>query len=269
MQPQGAPASKPAPTAEPVAASKAEPALAKGSVTAAAEVAAAQVDSSRARAAATAPTEEPSSPLRLALLSMAFLAASVLVIVGLVSASRGSTRGPDPQEVAKRYGLPDPAPAQGEPSIYFVDPVSNGSLSGALGALSRGPVVAIFAKPGTTAGDESAALAAEVHRRLHGLAAKVLLVVPRESVAGSAAADQVQAARAALSKAGVEGDVAVALDPTSAFRRARRLPGDDPVAILLLDGREVLRASPVESDEPLLLSHVGPLVSEAMKSAPR
>jgi len=213
--------------------------------------------------------EADASPRRVALLAMAFLAASVLVVVGLVNRGRDVPRAPSHEEVAKQLDLPLPAEVEADaapPVIHLVYPTPSATAASMLGARADRPTIVLLAKPGAAA-DDAARLAADLHRRLRGRGVGVALVVPRESVVQSGAEIPVGAARDSLAKMGVRGDLPTYLDPTSAIRRALRVSGDGPVAVLLAGGREVLRASPASDDEALTLAHLAPLVSEALQAA--
>jgi hypothetical protein len=141
---------------------------------------------------------------------------------------------------------PPPAPA---PGYDFPDAIAHGNdrlpprvadgLDPTATVLGAGrQSVLFFARPDDAAGRATAALAADVHRRMREWVGHVdvVLVVPRDW------ARSPDEAAAVLAQAGVTGDVRVYLDPDDR-ERARRGLGAGSHAVLVRDGKRAMSVS--------------------------
>ena len=243
--------------------------FAQGSLTHAAETAAKQVAHGVPAPVAPPPPlvhEEPSSPLRLALVVMGFLAATILVVVALLHASGSSAAELSPDEDAARLGLPA---IVGSPhDADFATLVGGGVPMADLLELQRGGVLLVFARPSAPVGLDTAEMGVDMHRRLRNRDLEVVLVLPRESVAAGANADEA-ALREALRTLGITSDVKVLLDPADErgpgrLRRGLFTMPEDDAAILLEDGVEVMRVVPPSPALALSRAHLAPLVRAAL-----
>ena len=209
--------------------------------------------------------------LRFALIVMGFLSASVLAVVAILHAQSEPAPAPSPEEVARTYELPAAVPAEGDRAS--ADLLGGASADAALPGLTHGTTLLVFAPVSRAVGLETAALATDLHRRLRGTGLRVALVLPREQVVSGRDIDPVRLQHT-LDALGAHGDVPVLLDPPDAsgsgrLRRRFWRVTDEVAAVLVKDGREEVRVAPNESDEPLRLSHVAPMVSKALRETPK
>lgn len=200
--------------------------------------------------------EPPASSLRFALAVMAFLVAAVLAAVLLLRPGSDTEDAKSAEEDAGRLGLPSLSSWNGA----FEDPVvlGPGPAPGLEVPWSRGGALLVFADPSTDAGKKTAALAVELHRRLRGRDARVVLVVPRASVS-TVDADAIPAS---LRESGVTADVLVWLDGEGAasLRRSVFAVPESSAALWLEDGVEEMRVVPPAPDAALSRTHAAPLV---------
>ena len=217
--------------------------------------------------------EDSPSSLRVALYAMGFLAAAVLVVVGL---SRLSSRDQvtNVEADARRLGLPSPIE---RPAEDAAEPVveTDDRARATLAELETGGALLFFADPATAEGIETAEVAVEMHRRLRGRdGLRVALVVPASpgaavNVAAQSAADA-SAVRANLRRGSVTSDLLVLVDPVDdahrpgLWRRTRFDVSEPIAAVLLEDGLQSMRVSPPSANMALTRAHVAPLVREAL-----
>jgi hypothetical protein len=186
--------------------------------------------------------------LRLAVLGILVLTAAAILVVFLHSASGppaapGEGAAKDPGEA---LGVPpivaekdrDDAP----PRLY-----GGGRSDASLDPLKEGLVLLVFADPREPGGLDTARVAVDLHRRLRDRRARVVLVVPRESLP-SEPADPDSLAQA-LRRLGVATDVKVLLDASDAdgsgaLRRTAFGVAESTAAVLFEDGVETWRVTP-------------------------
>jgi hypothetical protein len=194
---------------------------------------------------------------------MALLAAAVFAVVGVLNAGRSAADAVEDDPV--RLRLPELVATAADAT--FPVPLSGGSLAPDLALLERGVVLLVFADGSRASGVETARLGVEMHRRLRAYEVRTVVVLPREVVTSDRNADEA-AIKEKLKVLGIEGDVAVLLDPpddraASHMRRVRWQVADANAAVVLQDGVELMRVLPPSSDGPLLRAHLAPLVLTA------
>lgn len=209
-------------------------------------------------APATAPAlADHPSPLRLALLVMAFLAAAVGVVVLLTKLADSGSRGASDDEGA-RLQLPALVASDRDHDVVQASPLTDDGATFA--DLGRGGVLLVFAKPTGSAGIDTAQLAVDLHRRLRDRAGlRVALVVPSDGVAGATGPNSMGEA---LRRVGVAGDLLVVVDPVGddghagRWRRGHWKVDEENAAVLLEDGVEILRVTPPTLSSPLTRAQV-------------
>jgi hypothetical protein len=188
--------------------------------------------------------EEPSSRLRLAVLVMAFLAVATIFVVVLNDAFRPkpppSTPG-DADQAAAVLGYP---PIVHAPALDAAPPtlVEAATPEAALEGFRKGGVLFVFADPTQPQGQESAHVAIDLHRRLRTRDVRVVLVVPKASVAGHST--ERERVLDALRQARVMTDIPVVLDPEGRLRRTVFDVQEENAASLWHDGAERWRVTP-------------------------
>jgi formylglycine-generating enzyme required for sulfatase activity len=201
-----------------------------------------------------APVEPPAPPHVLVLFGLGVLAACVAAAVLITNVDRPPTAETAVPDVGPP--LPAPLPAPGD---HEAPHVSDGAAprSVLLSPESRSTIL-VFARPDDEPGRATATLALDLHKRLRGRDAEVVLVVPRESVTPRGDASE---AVGSLERAGIVGDLRVHLDAGGRVRETFRA-GEGNAAVLVRDGVVVLRAR--TGDRPLTLVRVKALVLEAL-----
>jgi hypothetical protein len=161
----------------------------------------------------------------------------------------GPPERPLPPDAGPVEGLPDPAvaPGEGGPPVIL-----DGADPAHVAGTAEGSWLLVFGPASDPEDAETIRAADELHRRLRGGAARVLLVVPRASFEESPGVlASPEAIRARLRTFGAASDLPVLLDPAAEGKYGTRLRTAlkvrrEVAALLLRSGREEQRTSTPE-----------------------